>query len=59
MSLKFKEEYGISSNLEGSFDDDIVVALKLSLFASNIKREIYGVRGGFLLFFKKYEKKIK
>ncbi len=43
MSFKFKEEYGISSNLEGLIDDDIVVALKLSLLASNIKREIYGV----------------
>ncbi len=43
MTLKFKEKYEISSNLEDLIDDDIVVALELSLLASNIKRKIYGV----------------
>jgi hypothetical protein len=55
MSLKLKEEYGISSNLEDFIHDDFVVALELSLFAFNVRREICGVLDVFLSFFKKYE----
>jgi hypothetical protein len=56
MSLKLKDEFGISFNLEDLINDDIVVALELSLLASKIRRKVYGVLDGFLSFFKKYEK---
>jgi hypothetical protein len=56
MSLKLIEEYRISLNLQDSNDDDSIVAQELSLFTSNIKREVCGVLDGFLSFFKKYER---
>jgi hypothetical protein len=43
--------------LEDLINDDFVVALELSLLASNIRREVCEVLDGFLPFFKKYEKK--
>jgi hypothetical protein len=55
MSLKLKEKSGISSNLQDLIIDHFVVAQELSLFASNIKKEVPGVLNGFLSFFKKYE----
>ncbi len=36
-------------------NDDFVMFLELSLFASNIKREVCGVFDGFLSFLNKYE----
>ncbi len=56
MSLKLKEKSRISFNLEDLINDDFVVALELSLFASNIFKKIHGALNGFLSFFKKYEK---
>ncbi len=56
MNFKFKEEFGVSSNLEDLIYDDPIVALELSLLRSNIRREVCGVLDGFLSFFKKYEK---
>jgi hypothetical protein len=38
MSMKLKEKYGISLNLQDLIDDDYVVAQELSLFAFNIRR---------------------
>jgi hypothetical protein len=58
MSLKLKEEFGISFNLQDLVDDDFVVTQELSLFASNIRKEVCGVLDGFLSFLKKYEKNI-
>jgi hypothetical protein len=55
MSFKFKEEFWISFNLEDLFYDNHIVALELSLLASNNRREVCGVWNGFLSFFKKYE----
>jgi hypothetical protein len=55
MSLKLKEEFGISLNLQDLIDDDYVVAQELSLLASNIRRKVRGLLNGFLSFFKKYE----
>jgi len=40
ISLKLKEEFEISSNLQDLIDDDFVVAQELSLFASSIRREV-------------------
>ncbi len=37
-------------------DDDFVIVLELSLFASNIKKIVYEVLDQFLSFLKKYEK---
>ncbi len=55
MSLKLKEEYEISFNLQDLIDDDFVIAQKLSLFASNIRKEVCGNLDGFLSYFMKYE----
>jgi hypothetical protein len=40
MSLKLKEEFEISSNLQDLIDDDFVVAQELSLFASSTRRKV-------------------
>jgi hypothetical protein len=53
MSLKFKEQYRISLNLQDLIDDDFIVARELSLFASNIRRKICSILNGYLSFFKK------
>jgi hypothetical protein len=53
MSLKFKEQYRISLNLQDLIDDDFIVARELSLFASNIRRKVCGILDGYLSFFKK------
>jgi hypothetical protein len=55
MSLKLKEKYEISSNLQDLIDDEYLVTHELSLFTSNIKREACGILDGFFSFFKKYE----
>jgi hypothetical protein len=56
MNVKLKKEYGISSNLQDSINDDSIVAHELSLFPSNIRREVCGILDGFLSFFKQYER---
>jgi hypothetical protein len=38
-------------------DDEAAIILELSLFASNIKKEVCGVFDSFLPFLKKYEEK--
>jgi hypothetical protein len=38
MSLKLKEEFGISSSLEDLINDNSIVALELSLLASKIRK---------------------
>ncbi len=47
MSLKLKEESGISFNLQDLIDDDYVITQELSLFASNIRKEVCDVLDGF------------
>jgi hypothetical protein len=42
--------------LQDLVNDNSIVALELSLLASNIRKEVCGVLDGFLSFFKKYEK---
>jgi hypothetical protein len=51
-----RKEFGISSSMHNLMDGDFVVAMELSLFASNIIKEI--CVDGFSLFLKKYEYKI-
>jgi hypothetical protein len=55
MNFKLKEESRISFNLQDLIDDDSIVAQKLSLLASNIRKEVCGVLDSFLSFFKKYK----
>jgi hypothetical protein len=43
MSLKLKEKFRNSSNLEDLIYDDSIGALKLSLLAFKIRREVLGV----------------
>jgi hypothetical protein len=58
MSLYFRKKIGISSSMDNLMDDDFVVAMELSLFASNIIKEICGVLDGFSLLLRKYINKI-
>ncbi len=58
MSLYFRKQIGISSSMDNLMDDDFVVVMELSLFASNIIKEICEVLDGFSLFLKKCENKI-
>jgi len=56
MSLKLKTKFGISFNLQNLIDDDFIVGHELSLFLSNIRREVCGILDGFFSFFNKYER---
>jgi hypothetical protein len=44
-------------NLYQFIDDDSIITLELSLFISNIKKEVCGVLDSFLSFLKKYEER--
>jgi hypothetical protein len=48
MCLKFREEITNPSIVVSLIDDDYEIAFKLSLFASNIKGEVYCVLDFFL-----------
>jgi hypothetical protein len=55
MCLKFKEEIINPSAQVSLINDDYGISFDLSLFASNIKREVCGVLDSFLSFFKEFE----
>ncbi len=55
MYLKFKEEFTNPLAQIHLIDDEYGVVLKLVLFASNIKKEIYVNLEYFLSFLKRYE----
>jgi hypothetical protein len=57
MSSKLKEDVGIAQSLNQFMDDDFAIILELSLFISNIKKEVCGVLDSFLSFLRKYEKR--
>jgi hypothetical protein len=48
-----KKEVGIASVVDQLMDEDFVVALELSLFASNIKKEVCGMFNSLIPSFKK------
>jgi hypothetical protein len=48
MCLKFKEEIANPFTLVSLIDDDYGITFKLSLFVSNIRREVCGVLDSFL-----------
>jgi hypothetical protein len=48
MCLKFREEITNPSTLVSLIDDNFGINFELSLFASNIKKEVYGVLNSFL-----------
>jgi hypothetical protein len=50
MCLKFKKKITNPNYLVSLIDDDFGTAFELSLFASNIRREICGVLDSFLSF---------
>jgi hypothetical protein len=50
MCLKFKEKITNPYALTSLIDDDYRIAFKLSLYASNIKREVCGVLDSFFSF---------
>ncbi len=56
MCLKSKEEIINPFALVSLIDDDFGIAFELSLFASNIRREICGVLDSFFSFKKKLKK---
>jgi hypothetical protein len=53
MSLKLFLKIEISFNLEDLIDNNLVVALELSLVASIVRRELCEILNGFLSFFQK------
>jgi hypothetical protein len=57
MGSKLKEDVGIAQTLNQFMDDDFAIILELSLFISNIKKEVCSVFDSFLSFLRKYEKK--
>ncbi len=57
MHLKFKEKIINPSTLVSLINDDFEITFELSLFTSNIKREVCVVLDSFLSYFKKIEKK--
>jgi hypothetical protein len=56
MGSKVKEDVGIAQTLNQFMNDDFAIILELSLFISNIKKEVC-VLDSFLSFLRKYEKK--
>jgi len=50
MCLNFKEENANPFALVSLIDDDFDIAFELSLFVSNIRREVCGVLDSFLYF---------
>jgi len=56
MCLKFREEITNSSTVVNLIDDDSRITFELSLFASNIIREVCGVFSSFLFILRKFEK---
>jgi hypothetical protein len=57
MCLKFNEEITNPSTLINLINDDFGITFELSLFASNIKKEVCGVWDSFLSFLRKFEKR--
>jgi hypothetical protein len=57
MALKLKEEFEISPFMANLMEDDMALALELSMLASNIKKQVCNVLDCFLSFVMKYEKK--
>jgi hypothetical protein len=50
MISKLKEDVGIVQNLNKFMDNDFIIILELSLFSSNIKKEVCGILDSFLHF---------
>ncbi len=57
MCLKFREEITNSSTVVNLIDDDSRITFELSLFASNIIREVCGVFSSFLSILRKFEER--
>jgi hypothetical protein len=57
MNSKLKEDVGIIHNLNQFMDDDSTIILELSLFTSDIKKEVCGVLDFFLSFLRNSEKR--
>jgi hypothetical protein len=56
MSSKLKEYVGIVQNLDQFINDYFTITLELSLFASNIKKEVCGVLDFIFSFLETHEK---
>ncbi len=57
MISKLKEDVRIVQNLDQFMNDDSTITLELSLFASNIKKEVCSVLDFFRSFLKNYEER--
>ncbi len=57
MTLKLKEEYGITFSMNHLLEDGFGVVLELSMFTYSIKNEVHGVLNCLLSILKKYEQK--
>ncbi len=57
MSSMLKEDIRIVQTLDQFLDDDYAITFELSLFVSNIEKEVCGVFDSFLSFLRKYEER--
>jgi hypothetical protein len=57
MSSKLKEDVGIVQNLDQFMDDDSTITFEMSLFTSNIEKEVCGVLDSFLSFLRNFEER--
>jgi hypothetical protein len=57
MVLKLKENFGMTPIMVNLMEDDMVMALKLFMFAFNTRKKKCDVLNGFFSFLMKYENK--
>jgi hypothetical protein len=57
MALKFKKKFGMTPIMINLMEDDMVMALKLFMFAFNIRKQVCDVLNGFSSFLMKYKNK--
>ncbi len=57
MALKQKEKFGMAPSMVDLMEDDMVVALELSMLTSNIRKQVWNILDDFLSFPMKCEEK--
>jgi len=58
MALKLKEEVGMTPSIANLMEDNMAMALELSILVFNITKQVCDVLDGFFSFLMKYEKRM-
>jgi hypothetical protein len=58
MTLKLKEEFGMTPSITKLMEDNMAMALELFILALNIMKQVCDVLDGFLSFLVKHEKRM-